>query len=148
MITFYHKPTQEELYMQILKSSEDYLEAMLMMQERHGYIRSIDIAAELNVTKPSVSYATKRLRENGYITIDKKGLISLTDKGMEIAVRIYDRHKMLTAFLEHIGVSADTARRDACKLEHDISDETFRKMCDYAHAAWKKGCADVSMERR
>ena len=111
--------------MQILKSSEDYLEAMLMMQEQHGYVRSIDIAGQLGVTKPSVSYATKRLRENGYIVMDKEGLITLTDKGMEIAARIYDRHKLLTALLMHVGVSEETAREDACKMEHDISDETF-----------------------
>ena len=80
--------------MKILKSSEDYLETMLMMQEQHSYIRSIDIAVELGVTKPSVSYATKRLRENGYITMDKDGLITLTPKGLEIAERIYDRHKI------------------------------------------------------
>ena len=111
--------------MEILKSSEDYLEAMLMMQERHGDIRSIDVAAELGVTKPSVSYATKRLRENGYITMDKDSLITLTDKGMEIAQRIYERHKLLTQFLIHLGVSEETARADACKIEHDLSDETF-----------------------
>lgn len=89
--------------MEILKSSEDYLEAMLVMKERHGYIRSIDIAEELSVTKPSVSYATKRLRENGYITMDKDGLITLTEKGMAIADRIYDRHKTLTTFLVQMG---------------------------------------------
>ncbi len=114
--------------MQILKSSEDYLETMLMMQERHGYIRSIDIAAELNVTKPSVSYATKRLRENGYITMDKDGLITLTEKGMSIAESMYERHKLLTQFLIYLGVDAVTAREDACKIEHDISDETFEAM--------------------
>ena len=74
--------------MRILESSEDYLEAMLMMKEKHGYIRSIDIAAELGVTKPSVSYATKRLRENGYITMDREGLITLTEKGGASAERI------------------------------------------------------------
>ena len=112
--------------MKIRKSSEDYLEAMLVMQERHGYIRSIDIAAELNVTKPSVSYATKRLRENGYITMDKDGLIALTQAGFEIAENMYRRHQLLTEFLIGIGVSEETAREDACKIEHDISDETFR----------------------
>ena len=112
--------------MEILKSSEDYLEAMLVMKERHGYIRSIDIAEELSVTKPSVSYATKRLRENGYITMDKDGLITLTEKGMAIADRIYDRHKTLTTFLVQMGVNAKTAAQDACKLEHDMSDETFQ----------------------
>lgn len=118
--------------MQILKSSEDYLEAMLMMKEQHGYIRSIDIAAELGVTKPSVSYATKRLRENGYITMDRDGLITLTDKGMEIADRIYTRHKTLTTFLTRIGVDEKTAREDACRMEHDISQATFEAICRHA----------------
>ncbi|MDD6873294.1 MAG: metal-dependent transcriptional regulator [Clostridiales bacterium] len=111
--------------MKILKSSEDYLEAMLIMKEVHGYIRSIDIAMELGVTKPSVSYATKRLRENGYITMDKDGFITLTDKGMDIAAHIYERHKVLTSVLIQLGVNPETAREDACKLEHDISDESF-----------------------
>ena len=111
--------------MRILKSSEDYLEAMLMMREQHGYIRSIDIAGELKVSKPSVSYAVKRLRENGYILMYKDGLITLTDKGMDIAERVYDRHKTLTRFLQSIGVSEDAARADACKIEHDLSEETF-----------------------
>ena len=107
--------------MRILKSSEDYLEAMLVMSERHGYIRSIDIAAELGVTKPSVSYAVKRLRENGYITMNRDGLITLTEKGLEIANRIYERHKVLTQMLVFLGVDPKTAREDACKMEHDIS---------------------------
>lgn len=119
---------------QILKSSEDYLETMLMMQERHGYIRSIDIAAELGVTKPSVSYATKRLRENGYITMDKDGLIKLTDKGMEIAAHMYERHKLIADVLMRIGVSEKTAREDACKIEHDLSDETFAAIRRHAGA--------------
>ena len=111
--------------MRILESSEDYLEAMLMMQEKHGFIRSIDIAAELGVTKPSVSYATKRLRENGYITMDKDGLITLTPAGMEIASRVYDRHKTLTQFFMHLGVDEKTAREDACTVEHDLSQVTY-----------------------
>jgi Mn-dependent DtxR family transcriptional regulator len=111
--------------MKIQKSAEDYLEAMLMMKETHGYVRSIDIAEQLGVTKPSVSYATKRLRENGYITMDHSGFITLTDSGMEIAERIYKRHKMLTEFFIKIGVDPSTAREDACKVEHDISDSTF-----------------------
>ena len=123
-----------KIAVQILKSSEDYLETMLMMQERHGYIRSIDIAAELGVTKPSVSYATKRLRENGYITMDKDGLIKLTDKGMEIAARMYERHKLIADVLMRIGVSEKTAREDACKIEHDLSDETFAAIRRHAGA--------------
>ena len=117
--------------MQILKSSEDYLEAMLMMKIQHGYIRSIDIANELGVTKPSVSYATKRLRENGYITMDKDGLITLTDKGLQIAKSMYERHQVISEFLMSLGVDPEVALEDACKIEHDISEETFRALCDH-----------------
>ena len=120
--------------MRILESSEDYLEAMLMMKEQHGYIRSIDIAAELGVTKPSVSYATKRLRENGYIVMDKEGLITLTDAGMKIASRIYERHRTLTRFFMYLGVDEETAREDACKVEHDLSDATYQAMKRHAEA--------------
>lgn len=115
--------------MKIQKSAEDYLETMLMMKEKHGYIRSIDIATELKVTKPSVSYAVKRLRENGYITMDETGLITLTDAGMKIAARIYERHKLLTKYLVNLGVDEQTAREDACKIEHDLSETTFDAIC-------------------
>ena len=118
--------------MTIQKSAEDYLEAMLMMKEKHGYIRSVDVAEQLGVTKPSVSYATKRLRENGYITMDRSGFITLTDSGMEIANRMYSRHKTLTEFFVSIGVNPVTAREDACKIEHDISQETFDALCAHA----------------
>ena len=117
--------------MQILKSSEDYLEMMLMLQLKNGYIRSIDIANELGVTKPSVSYATKRLRENDYIMMDKDGLITITQKGLEIAKSIYERHQLLSEFLINLGVNPEIAREDACKIEHDISDETFRALRNY-----------------
>ncbi|MCQ2596003.1 MAG: metal-dependent transcriptional regulator [Treponemataceae bacterium] len=120
--------------MQILKSAEDYLETMLMLKEKKGYVRSIDIATTLNVTKPSVSYATKRLRENGYINMEKDGMITLTDKGMEIAEKIYSRHKILTSFFVSIGVDEETAREDACKIEHDISDLTFEAICRHTGA--------------
>lgn len=103
-----------------------------MLREERGFIRSIDVAALLGVTKPSVSYATKRLRENGYITMDGDGLITLTDAGLEIAERMYERHKLLTKFLIRIGVSESTAREDACKIEHDISAETFEAICRHA----------------
>ncbi len=111
--------------MEIHQSSEDYLETMLIMNEQHGYIRSIDIAEALGVTKPSVSYATKRLRENGYISMDKDGLITLLPKGLQIAERIYERHQVLTVFLQQIGVDAKIAAEDACKIEHNISEESF-----------------------
>ena len=114
--------------MKVLRAAEDYLETMLMMQKKHGYIRSIDIADKLGVTKPSVTYATKRLRENGYITMDKDGLITLTSTGMSIAESMLDRHHTLTRFLMALGVDAATAEADACKIEHDISDETFESI--------------------
>lgn len=117
--------------MKIRRAAEDYLEAMLMMKEKHGYIRSIDVATQLGVTKPSVSYFTKRLRENGYITMDKDGLISLTDSGLEIAELIYTRHKVLTEFLIDLGVDEKTARKDACKIEHDISEATFEAILQH-----------------
>ena len=111
--------------MTIHRSSEDYLEAMLMLKEEHGYIRSVDVAGKMGVTKPSVSYATKRLRESGYITLDQAGMIVLLEPGREIAERMYERHKLLTELLIGLGVSPETAREDACKIEHDLSEETF-----------------------
>ncbi len=120
--------------MKIQKSSEDYLETMLILKEEKGYIRSVDVAAYLNVTKPSVSYATKRLREHGYITMAEDGLITLTETGMEIAKRMYDRHKLLSDFFIYMGVSEETAKEDACKIEHDLSAETFSVIEKY----WKK----------
>ena len=121
--------------MQILRAAEDYLEAMLMMQQKHGYIRSIDIAEHLGVTKPSVTYTTKRLRENGYITMDRDGLITLTPRGMDIAARMLDRHHTLTKFLMELGVDAKTAEEDACKMEHDISEQTYTALCRHASAS-------------
>ena len=111
--------------MNIHESAENYLEAMLMLKEERGYIRSIDVATLLGVSKPSVSYATKRLRESGYISFDPAGMIELLEPGLEIAERIYERHKLLTELFIGLGVSPETARQDACKIEHDLSVETF-----------------------
>lgn len=111
--------------MNIHKSAEDYLEMILMLREKKGYARSIDIAAALSVTKPSVSFAMKKLRENDYILMDEENYITLTEKGQEIAQRMYDRHRVLTRFLMQIGVDEEIAREDACKIEHDISSETY-----------------------
>lgn len=116
---------KEEYGMEIRKSSEDYLEMMLMLQEKYGYVRSIDIAEELHVKKPSVSVAVKRLRENGYITMAEDNLITLTDTGMEVASHMYNRHKVLTKFLVNLGIDVETARTDACKIEHDLSEKSF-----------------------
>jgi len=117
--------------MTIQQSAEDYLETMLMLQEQHGYIRSIDIAKKLGVTKPSVSYAVKRLKENGYINMEPNGPITLTDTGLEIAQNIYNRHKALISFLEKLGVSKEQSEDDACKIEHVISDETYQAICNF-----------------
>ena len=105
---------------------------MLMMQKKHGFIRSIDVAEHLGVTKPSVSYATKRLRENGYISMDKTGLITLEPTGMAIAQEMLERHQTLTNFLGNLGVDQETAESDACKIEHDISPQTFAAICRHA----------------
>ena len=118
--------------MTIHKSAEDYLEAMLMLKSERGYIRSIDVAERLGVTKPSVSYATKRLRENGYITFDPAGMIQLLEPGWEIAERIYERHMLLTELFTGLGVSPETAREDACRIEHDLSEETFEAIRRHA----------------
>ncbi len=111
--------------MNIYESAEDYLEQILMLLERKGHARSVDIAAGLNVSKPSVSVAMKKLRENGYILMSADNMISLTDKGYAIARRIYDRHQALTKYLMQLGVPEDIARADACKIEHDLSEESF-----------------------
>ncbi len=114
--------------MKIHQSSEDYLEAVLILKERNGMVRSVDIAAELQYTKASVSIAMKKLRENGYVKMDDEGFITLTETGQEIADHIYDRHKTLTSFFEQLGVSPEVAAADACRVEHDLSDETFAKL--------------------
>ena len=121
--------------MEILRAAEDYLEAMLMMKEKHGYIRSIDVAEQLGVTKPSVTYTTKRLKQSGHITMDKDGFITLTESGMSIASKMLDRHKTLTGFLMALGGDKETAQADACKIEHDVSQKTYEAIC--AHAMGK-----------
>lgn len=114
--------------MKIQESAENYLEAILMLQDQRGYVRSVDIAGQLQVTKPSVSRAMSLLRENGYIIMEKNGRISLTDRGMEIAAHVYERHRILTAYLTGLGVNPRTAADDACRVEHVISQETFEKI--------------------
>jgi len=117
--------------MNIYESSEDYLEMMLMLREKKGYIKSVDIAKQLGVTKPSVSYAVKKLRENGYISMEKNGEIHLSPSGEEIALKTYEKHKMLVTFLKTLGISEETAKIDACKIEHDLSDESVRAINSY-----------------
>ncbi len=118
--------------MKIYESAEDYLETILVIKNRQGYVRSIDVVHELNVTKPSVSVAMKKLRENGYISMDMDGHIALLEKGTEVADRIYERHQVLTALLVRLGVTPEVAASDACKIEHHLSDETFEKLRAYA----------------
>ena len=117
--------------MEIHESAEDYLEAILKIKEKKGAVRSIDIVNDLGYSKPSISIAMKRLRENGYIIMDVDNLISLTPSGQEIAERIYTRHKTIARFLVKIGVDETTAEKDACKIEHDISDQTFEKIVEF-----------------
>ena len=118
----------------IHESAEDYLETILVLKERKGVVRSIDIARELNFSKPSVSVAMKKLRENGYLEEDEEGYITLLPPGAEIAQRIYTRHRLLTRFLEGLGVSPENAAADACKIEHDISAESFERIVSFAKA--------------
>ena len=115
--------------MNIYESAEDYLEQILMLLERKGYARSIDIAAGMKVSKPSVSIAMKKLREDGYILMGTDNLISLTEKGYAIARKIYNRHQALTKYLMQLGVPESIAREDACKIEHDLSEESFAAIC-------------------
>ena len=111
--------------MTINESVEDYLEAILVLKEKNGMVRSIDVVHHMNYSKPSISRAMSRLRENGYILMDGDNLLSLTPAGEAIADRIYLRHTVLTQMFVALGVSEETARQDACKIEHDLSDETF-----------------------
>ena len=122
------------LPMEIHRSTEDYLEAILMIHEKKGYVRSTDISNQLGVSKPSVSHATKRLRENGYISFNEDGMVTLTDHGKDIAEKIYTRHKLLTNIFKHMGVSEEVATADACKIEHDLSPETFDALCRYVNS--------------
>lgn len=114
--------------MVIRESAEDYLESILMLQERRGQVRSIDIVNELGYSKPSVSIAMKKLRESGYISMAPDGIITLNESGMEIASRVYGRHKTITKLFEMLGVSPEASAEDACKVEHDLSEETFSKI--------------------
>lgn len=117
--------------MKIKESAENYLEAILMIKKEKGNVRSIDVANELGFSKPSVSVAMKNFREEGYITIDSDGSISLTKKGLEIAERVFERHNVIAKALIALGVDEETAFEDSCKIEHDISQQTFEKLKDY-----------------
>lgn len=109
----------------ILESGEDYLETILILQNRKGEVRSVDIATEMDFSKPSVSVAMKNLREQECITVDKNGFIFLTDKGKQIAEKVYERHILFTNWLTSMGVPEEIAARDACRIEHCLSAESF-----------------------
>lgn len=118
-------------FMKIQESAEDYLETILILKQTKGAVRSIDIVRYMEFSKPSVSRAMGLLRENGYIHMEKEGWIELTDAGREIAERIYERHRLLSEWLMALGVPEKIATKDACRIEHDISSETFEKLKEH-----------------
>ena len=116
------------------KSAENYLETILILSQEHPVVRSVDIAEEMGFSKPSVSVAMKHLREKGHISVSREGYITLTESGREIAEMIYERHQFLSAWLESLGIPGETAVRDACRMEHVISPETFAALKEYLHS--------------
>ena len=116
------------------ESAEDYLETILILKQERGMVRSVDIAQRMAYSKPSVSRAMGLLRQNQYIVMDKDGWITLTDAGLEIAQRIYERHRFISSWLVRLGVTPEVAAQDACRIEHDISTETFEKIRAYIEA--------------
>ena len=117
--------------MSLKESGENYLEAILILKKELGNVRSIDVAHHLNVSKPSVSVAMKTLREEGFLTVDELGNIALTEKGMLVADQMYERHHVIAKALMALGVSKETAFEDSCKIEHDLSQESFEKIKDF-----------------
>ncbi len=124
--------------MKIHESAEDYLERILILKKEKGKVISIDIANSMNYSKPSISRAMKNLRENDYITFEENGEIDLTEKGLNIAQKIYERHVLLTNYFMALGVKEETARNDACKVEHDLSEETFNAIKAHVEKTDKK----------
>lgn len=116
------------LEVSLQESGEMYLETILILSQKLSGVRSIDVCEEMGYSKPSVSRAVGILKNGGYILVDRDGYITLTDEGRYVAERTYERHRVLTAFFESIGVSKERATEDACKIEHDISDETFNAL--------------------
>ncbi len=120
--------------MEIHQSTEDYLEAILMIQERKGYVRSVDVSNQLGVSKPSVSYTTKKLRESNYIAFNEDGMITLTESGRLIAEKTFAKHKLFTDLFKYLGVPDEIAAEDACRIEHVLSPETFDAICKYINS--------------
>ena len=117
--------------MEIRESAEDYLERILMLNKSIGQVRAVDIANLMNFSKPSVSVAMKNLRNSGHIRVDENGHITLAPPGKKIAEMIYERHRILSQWLESLGVSRETASEDACRIEHVISEESFAAIKDH-----------------
>lgn len=114
------------------ESKEDYLERILMLSQNNDLVRAIDIANDMNYSKPSVSIALKKLKNEGFITVcEQTGNVSLTKKGKEIALQVYERHQIISSFLIKIGVNEQVAKEDACKIEHDISKETLQRLKEF-----------------
>lgn len=126
MLYFLNRNEERKVKQMIMgESAENYLETILILGKKKGAVRSVDIATELGFSKPSVCVAMRNLREHGYIVTDSDGLITLTETGYEIASKVFERHETITAWLTGIGVSADQAAIDACRIEHVISQESF-----------------------
>ncbi len=117
--------------MQIKESAENYLEMILILSKKHGFVRSIDIANEMGFTKASISIAMKRLREDAYIIVEHDGAIHLTEKGENIAMKVYERHQLIAKILMALGVDEETAYEDSCKIEHDLSQKSFEKIKEF-----------------
>jgi Mn-dependent DtxR family transcriptional regulator len=124
--------------MNLLESGEDYLEAILMLSTKQKDVHAIDVANELNFSKPSVSIALKKLKEGGYIDIDEHNHLHLTDSGMEVAQKIYERHILLTQILIELGVDSEVAAKDPCKLEHDLTTQSFQAIKNYYNKVHNK----------
>ena len=124
-VCYNNKKREGDTVAQLQESGEMYLEAILVLTKEKQAVRSLDVAEYRNYSKPSVSRAVKLLRDGGYITVDKDGYILLTEEGLGVAEKIYHRHKVLTEFLTSLGVDEETASKDACKMEHVISDTTL-----------------------
>lgn len=114
--------------MHLQESGEMYLETIYILSKKSSYVRSIDVGEYMGFSKPSVSRAVGILKKGGFLNMDADGSLTLTDTGLEIAQKIYERHTMLTDFLIRLGVDEKTAAEDACKMEHDISDESFEAL--------------------
>lgn len=114
--------------MKLHSSGEDYLEAVLMLQQKHGMVRSIDLARHMGYSKPSISHAVGVLRDGGFLTVDQDGFLHLTGAGLEVAEKIYERHQFFTQWLIGAGIDPETAEQDACRMEHGISQKSFEQL--------------------